>query len=489
MWFKIILSVALAFAWALTLIYHCRRRYSERRWHLEATVGRTPPDPEALAREAAAQASRAVKFSLVLLGAPLLMLPLIPFEMAWITIACMSLIHLFAAVGTALAVLVFRGRLRLRREAELEEWMDDKDRVPSEQDWMVRDVAGMLVMRPTRRGEGVMRLLVAGVVVLFFANGLAGTLEYRLGTLDWGTSVYQRAQWASSVAVAAWLAAAGALAAWLLGTSLRLIFGLPTRRLGKLGWLFNTARAGLFLLLGPTLIVWGAEEMILRDMPNAPEKALGMGLLLCGLLAYDIPRLLRRGMACLRLRQPLVRTPMASLADLGEAGRFRLCGLVTALTPPPEGLPPGVVFRQWERLDADNKVLIKTQVVPFILADGGEQARVEAQADNLVVHCGDDKHRETAHTEDGHPATIVDIRDGDKVHLIADVHPSGGGPFRQGAASLDAASGPMLLFTRAEAMGRRLHIAGVVELVSAGALAVCMVGLVVFWAGVGLALP
>ena len=367
--------------------------------------------------------------------------------------------------------------------------MNSEGKAGTESGGMAHEVAGMLVMRPTRRGNGVMRLLIAGVVMFLFINGLGDTLAYRLTTLGWGTSVFQRAQWASTVAVASWLAAAGALAAWMLGTSLRLIFGLPASRPGKLRWIFNVCRAGLFLLLGVILIIWGAEEMIIRKVPHAPEKALGMGLILCGLLAYDIPRLVRRGLACLRMRHPLAHTPRASLLDLGEEGRFRLSGLVSQVDPAPEDLPHGVVFRQWERVDADNKVLIKTLAAPFILSDGGEQARVDAHVDNLVVHCGDGQRSVVGETEDGQRANIVDISDGDKVHIIGDVRLQGGGPFRQGAASIEGATGPILLFTEAGAMSRRLYLAGVVELVSAAALGACVVGLFGFRAYIGLVLP
>lgn len=367
--------------------------------------------------------------------------------------------------------------------------MDSDGMAETTSGWEVQDVARMLVLRPTRRGEGVARLLGAGVVLLFFCNGLGDTLAYRLTTLDWGTSVFQRAQWASTVAAASWLAAAGALAAWSLGTSLRLIFGLPARKPSKLRWLFNLGRAGLFVWLGVTLIIWGAEEMIIRKVPYAPQKALAMGVLLCGLLAYDVPRLLRRGLACLRLLRPLARTPRASLRDLGEEGRFRLSGVVSQVDPAPEGLPRGVVFRQWERRDAENKVQIKALAAPFIFTDSGERARVDAHVDNLVVHCGDGQRRVLGETEDGQPANIVDIRDGDEVHLIGDVRLQSGGPFRQGAASVEAATGPIILFTEAGAMIRRLYLAGVVEMVSAVALAACVVGLVGFWAYIGLVLP
>ena len=114
---------------------------------------------------------------------------------------------------------------------------------------------------------------------------------------------------------------------------------------------------------------------------------------------------------------------------------------------------------------------------------------MEARADNLVVHLGAGQRTATGQTMDGQPATISDICDGDRVHLIGDVRPAEGGPFRQGAASVEAAIGPMLMFTRARAMGRRLLLAGVVELVSAATLAACVLGLVAFWAYIGLVLP
>ena len=484
-----IMAVALAAGWLAAYFYHFKRRLGEERRFLEQTVGRDPRALKGQTRQRGEQRQRSVGWAAALAGAPCLSNLFLPAPFAWGGVGLAVSILLLSYLGSILYLVIYRARLRGQREADLEAWANRSGELKGHEGWMTRDVAGMLVLRPTRRGEGVLRLLAAAGVLLFFSTPLVGTLQYRLTTLDWGTHVFQRAQWASTVAAAAWLAAAAALAAWLLGTSLRLIFGLPARRPGKLRWLFNLGRAGLFLYFGFWLIIWGAEEMTVRKVAYAPYKALGMGLVLCGLLAYDIPRLLRRGMACLRVRRPLSRSRKASLADLQQEGRYHLTGKVSALEPAPEGLPRGVVFRRWERRDVENRVLIKTEAAPFILWDGGEQARVEARADNLVVHLGAGQRTATGQTMDGQPATISDICDGDRVHLIGDVRPAEGGPFRQGAASVEAAIGPMLMFTRARAMGRRLLLAGVVELVSAATLAACVLGLVAFWAYIGLVLP
>ncbi len=347
-------------------------------------------------------------------------------------------------------------------------------------------VSDVLVRRRRRIGSGVIRLIIA-VLVVAYASVIVDEITQRLGTFHWGTSVYQRAQWASTVALASWLAAACALAAWLFGTSLRKVFGLPPRPRGRWHTEFNVLRILLLMALGFFLIIWAAEEMIVRKDPNAPHKALAMGLGIILLLAYDVPRLVRRGLALLRARLPLLAIKLVRLDELRASGRVMVRGEVSEiLREAREGKPREVAYRRWlgePPAEPGKEPEVFVEASPFILTgEGGGRAQVTASADDMVVQ-GNPQQEESQ--------VLTEVRLGDRVHVVGDAQlPGGDGPYRQGGVvQLEAKQGPIYIFGAAGPMSRRLVLAGAVELLSAAALAACFVALIVFWLFAGAAMP
>ncbi len=359
-----------------------------------------------------------------------------------------------------------------------------------QQSGRARDVSGVLVRRRSTARKGIAWLVVVGVLLFVIISPMLDVLVKRMEILDLGTIVYQRAQWASTVALASWVAAAGALTAWLLGTTLRLAFGLPLGITGRWRKLFNIARVFLFMVLGWYLLVWSIEEMIIRKVAFAPQKALAMGLTLCLLLAYDIPRLLRRGMDCLRTRLPLIRVPKVPLAEIEAEGRILTRGRVVEVLGSAEELVPGVAYRCWEEGPPLPEREVHARAAPFIIEEGGVRAQVSADLEDLVVQGTEltDGINEQPDAGRG-PTVLMELRQGDLVHVIADARIFGDGPYRQGALHLEAGTGPIYLFGTTGTMNRRLVLAGVVELLSAATLAACLLGLIGLWAYIGLIIP
>jgi hypothetical protein len=318
-------------------------------------------------------------------------------------------------------------------------------------------VADALVRRPPSRGLAILGVVAAALLAVWAADAAAAFAE-RLSLFHVGTSVYKRAQWASTACGMALAAGLACLASWLLGSSLRSAFGLPPGRRAHPAFTALRVVVGIPLLIWVSL--WSSDEFFARRSAAAPLKALGLGLILCAMFAYDVPRLLRNALAALRTRVPLWRS-LTPLDRLPVSGRVRTRGLVRA----ERALPGNAVYR-W----ADGA----SEAVPFFLEAGGARIAVELDASRTVV--------ETSAVDDSVAALLVDA----EVEVIADVErPGGGDAYRGGPPRLVAGGDRLFVFTSGAGVNRRLVLAAAVELICALTLSAVTAGFILFWTILG----
>jgi hypothetical protein len=289
--------------------------------------------------------------------------------------------------------------------------------------------------------------LVGAAILLGWTVGLLGDVAARFGTFGYGTIVYKRAQVASTTALAALAMTMFAFAIWLIAISLRAALGLPGRRpsgaRAKLTWVRVIVAFVIMITLGS----WAEDEFFARGLHDAPTRALGMGLVLTLMFAYDVPRLVRNAVACLRARAPMRRARRVELAALegARAGeRVRVAGRALA--------EAALVYEHAE----------PPRAASFVLESGHHRVFVDVDPGRLIVQ-SDGTH----------------IDSGASVEVVGEVTtPASKDAYRGGIARL---GGSIYLFAGAHAMGRRLVTAACVELFAAVGLTAAVVAPVAFY--------
>jgi hypothetical protein len=314
---------------------------------------------------------------------------------------------------------------------------------------------------------GLLLVVLVGWWGLLAIDALLG----RVATFDLGYSMrYQRAQWASTVALAAWSALFFSVAFWVLGHCLRWGLGLPRGRPWTRGrWAFLAVRVMAALPLFAVLSVWADDEFFIRRVAHGPHWALGLGVVMCAGLAYDVPRLVRNALACLRARLPLLGAKSRALAELRPGERVQVSGVVAAA---PGAINP--LIYDWFKAGASPE---RVTARPFVLEEGGTRVQIDVDPARLVVE-----------TEQARPSADLArarICVGEQVTVVGTVEGEGGrdayrsGPLRIGPGPAEADR--LYLFKHGRVVSRRLVLAAVVELLCASGLSLCVAGLIVAW--------
>jgi hypothetical protein len=324
------------------------------------------------------------------------------------------------------------------------------------------------VVRRVRIGAGLGALVGAWLLALWCV-GMLDVVRERLGLFHMGTARYRHAQWASTVAVAAFAAALGSAAVLLVGRSARAVLGLPPMQRGRserrIGW----ALIVMALPAGATLGVWSIDEVLVRDKPLAQWMALGLGLLLTLVFAYDVPWLVRKGRAALRALAPLARVPFRRMDALRSGERARMRGKVMALGEPlrvPEG---DCVYRRTLGTDLPGgagEAGAPLEARPFLLR--GESGSVRVELDERAVVAVREVERE------GTRMALLFV--GDDVDVIGDCE-GGEDAYRAVGPSIRGGERPLFVLTGGRMLRTRLVLAAAVELGSAVALAAWPLGL------------
>ncbi|HEV8321100.1 MAG TPA: hypothetical protein VG389_05755 [Myxococcota bacterium] len=316
-----------------------------------------------------------------------------------------------------------------------------------------------------------------GCIVWAFADGLRA----RLGLFAMGTAVYRDAQWASTAAIASFVAAGTALAVWLLARFLRAALGVPVRPLTRRRARFAKLRAAAAVPMLLILAVWSLDEILVRGVRGAPFVALGLGAVTSLLLAYDVPRLARNGLAALRERTPLLGIPFHELDALPAAGLVRTRGVVAAGD---DTLWTAQGACVWLRRTADPTPLGREseslEARPFRLEHRGARVFVDLDpARALVV---------TPAALDP-VAAEVGLPVGAPVEVIGAVIAGEAGAYRGAPPRLGPTPGPrgrLFVFAGPRgAMNRRLVLAAAVDLLAAAGLLGSVLFLAVAWSYLG----
>src|SRR5262249_4321996 len=205
-------------------------------------------------------------------------------------------------------------------------------------------------------------------------------LRLDMSLFGMGTPVYRKAQWSATAATAALVAGSAALLVWLVARMARALLGLPRARTElSVGW--RATRAVVAVPVMVLLVLWSFDEVGLRGSLLAPDRALEAGLALCLMFAYDVPHLMRNGLAALGGRRGLVGARACPLGQLPPTGLVRTAGTVMAAgktLETPDG--PAVYVRTHVRTytDPDDaRGPVAVEVVPFYLDDGSVRVQVD----------------------------------------------------------------------------------------------------------------
>jgi hypothetical protein len=303
-----------------------------------------------------------------------------------------------------------------------------------------RFVDGVAVRRPAT-GGAVVRLIGAAGLLLVVV-GLAQAALLRVEGMNIGTVVYRRAQWVSAIANVSLACVMGATATWLISSSLRAVLRLPVKPV-SVWWFWIRAAAALTIMA--VLSWWAQDEIYVRWNPQAKRDVLVMGLVLCALFWFDIPRLVKNGVACVRLIWPIRGVRRVAVADLPASGTVLIEGIV-------------------ENTDGNTYAVFAPWLPskPFIVVDG--KHRVLVDPDSEVILRSD---------------AAAEICAGDRLAIVGRVESAPStGPFRSGGLARIV---PSFLFAGGASRTRRFVVAAVVELASAWALVAWPIILVTSW--------
>jgi hypothetical protein len=221
---------------------------------------------------------------------------------------------------------------------------------------------------------------------------------------------------------------------------------------------FFAVRIAIAFVIGVVLGAWSADEVVVRGMHDAPYWALGLGLVMTSLFAYDVPRLLRNARDALAARAPIRGARMHALSALPPSGRVRVRGTVVA-----DGDEAPVYERVRQSLGGPERVDGR----PFRIRDGRGEALVDTGGTLVVaaVAQGDFEN--------------VRVRAGQPVDIVGEVS-GGGDAYRATMPRLHAGGGTLYVLTDG-AMMRRLALAAVVEVLAGVGLALCPLALAAMW--------
>ena len=306
------------------------------------------------------------------------------------------------------------------------------------------------------------RSIAGGVFGLFFAagvgliaNGMAWDLLADLRYLDHRTEDLRRAHSAWMICNASLVAVLSAMTVSLVARSLRGALGLPPRRRHS----FSARIAPYRILAGGIMWItlWSrglSEYAFLRD-DASPTGTLALGLVMCALFAFDVPLLVRNAIAALRARAPMLGARFVELDRLPSSGRVHV------------------------RARLASAYEIGTGAELRIEGAGGAPVLVELDPDRLIIVA------ELADKEGDDSGPQI-LAAGTEVRVIGELR--GGADAYRVDRRIDGGRGKVHLYVGAATMTRRLLLAAAVELLAAVGLTACVLGMLGFFAYLGLRL-